>query len=187
MSFEDQDIEDLLENLSKKKSKAKGKPKGKRGELEIVKILNSRFEDILLKNPEWGKFSRTVGSGNRWGQNVVLSKEAMNTFSGDLTCPQNFLFVIESKNGYDDIDLNASFDSGHKEIDKFLGQVLTDSERCGRKPILIWKKGRKNRIAFIKKEDWQRDMPEYYMSYRDWYIFSLDLLLSLKDDFFFAK
>jgi hypothetical protein len=85
---EDEKVEIEVENLlSKKTKKIKSGKKGKRVELEVVKDLNTRFNDILLKNPNWGRFSRTIGSGNRWGQNVYLSKSAMDNFSGDLVCP----------------------------------------------------------------------------------------------------
>lgn len=179
------EIEDLTEN-TRKKAKAKGKPKGKRGELKIVEILNKRFFDILDKNKDWGQFSRSIGSGNRWGQKVVLSKSAKETFTGDLTTPTNFKFVVEIKTGYNDIDLNSMFDNGHKEIDKFIKQVTDDSGRCERKPLLIWTKDRKPPIAFILKKDFPKVDFEYYISYNEWHVLSLDNLLKQKDDFFFS-
>lgn len=181
----DLEVENIL---SKKNKKIKSGKKGKRVELEVVKDLNSRFNDILSKNPSWGKFSRTIGSGNRWGQNVYLSKNAMDNFSGDLICPENFKFVLESKGGYNDIDLCSAFDKGQSELDSFLKQVSADSERTGRMPMLFWKKDRKPRLVFIKSKDIDHKLYvdfEYMMKYRDWVIFNFKDLFLMEDKFFF--
>jgi len=186
---EDEKVEIEVENLlSKKTKKIRSGKKGKRVELEVVKDLNTRFNDILLKNPNWGRFSRTIGSGNRWGQNVYLSKSAMDNFSGDLVCPENFKFVLESKGGYNDIDLCSAFNKGQSELDSFLKQVSHDSERTGRKPMLLWKKNRKPRLAFLKSTDLSQEIHskfEYTMKYRNWIVVSFDDLIALEDQFFF--
>ena len=54
-SFADNVIEN---NVKHKKRKANGKKKGDRCELQLVKVLTKRFGE---------GFSRSVGSGNRWG------------------------------------------------------------------------------------------------------------------------
>lgn len=179
---EDLDVEDIFE---KKPNKIKSGKKGKRVELELVKSLNARFAKILSANPAIGTFSRSVGSGNRWGQNVHLSRVATNIYSGDIVCPENFRFVLESKGGYNDIDLCSAFNGGQSELDAFLKQVTDDSLRCGRKPMLLWKKDRKPRIAFLKQEDLPENF-EYQMKYRDWKAVPYDELIKLNDDFFFA-
>ncbi len=182
-------IEVEVENiLSEKTKKIKSGKKGKRVELEVVKDLNFRFNELLNKNTEWGRFSRTIGSGNRWGQNVYLSKKAMDNFSGDLVCPEKFRFVLESKGGYNDIDLCSAFDKGQSELEAFLKQVSSDSERTGRMPMLFWKKDRKPRLVFIKSKDIDADLYknfEYLMKYRDWLVFNFADLFSLEDKFFF--
>ena len=187
---EDEKVEIEIENLlSKKTKKIKSGKKGKRVELEVVKDLNTRFNDILVKNPNWGRFSRTIGSGNRWGQNVYLSKSAMDNFSGDLVCPENFKFVLESKGGYNDIDLCSAFHKGQSELDSFLKQVSNDSERTGRKPILLWKKNRKPRLVFLKSIDLPQEIYskfEYTMKYRDWIVVAFDDIIKLEDEFFFS-
>ena len=115
--------DDLLTEKKKgKKRKADGKKKGNRKELELAKILNQRFG---------GGFSRSVGSGNRWGQVSYLPKHAQDVFAGDLIVPQGFKWALESKGGYSDIDLNSVFVGGSKELDGFLDQVTKDAERCG--------------------------------------------------------
>jgi hypothetical protein len=178
-----------IDNIfDKKPKKIKSGKKGKRVELEIVKSLNDRFSEMLNKNPQFGKFSRTVGSGNRWGQNVYLSQSAINNFSGDIVCPDNFRFVLESKGGYNDIDLCSAFDNGQAEIDSFIKQVVDDSERSGRKPLLFWKKDRKPRLAFIRSCDIPKKKYEnifYFMKYREWVVLNYNDLIKLEDNFFF--
>lgn len=183
MQDDELEIENILEN--KKSKKIKSGQKGKRVELELVKQLNSRFQEILSKSPDTGKFSRSVGSGNRYGQNVQLSRTAMNIYSGDIVCPDNFNFVLESKGGYNDIDLCSAFDKGQSELDDFLKQVSDDSVRCSRKPLLLWKKDRKPRVAFLKTIDLPKFDFEYAMKYREWTAVAFEDLLKSPDHFFF--
>lgn len=179
---EDAEIEDIFKDKPKKIKSGK---KGKRVELELIKALNSRFERTLESRPEAGKFSRSVGSGNRWGQRVHLSKAASDTYSGDIVCPEGFLFVLESKGGYNDIDLCTLFGGSQAELDGFLKQVSDDSKRCGRKPMLLWKKDRKPRIAFLRSEDLTDRVFSCSLKYGDWTAVSYEDLMSFEDEFFF--
>lgn len=128
--------------------------------LQLVKILNNRFG---------GGFSRSVGSGNRWSQVTHLPKHAQEVFSGDLIVPQGFKWALESKGGYQNIDLNSVFVGGSRELDGFLDQVTKDAERCGRKPMLCWKRDRKPWLAFVATarpaalglDKWQREEEEH--------------------------
>lgn len=184
MENEDIDVENILSDDKPKKIKS-GR-KGKRVELELVKFLNLRFSKILSKDPSSGKFSRSVGSGNRWGQRVHLSKAAADLYSGDIVCPENFRFVLESKGGYNHVDLCSAFSGGSAELDGFLKQVEDDSKRCGRRPLLLWKKDRKPRLAFLKGEDAPEGFaPAYEMRYREWRIVEFDELLQQDDRYFF--
>jgi hypothetical protein len=180
---EDFEVEDIFD---KKPKKIKSGKKGKRVELELIKKLNERFKEILKSRPSSGTFSRSVGSGNRWGQRVHLSKAASDTYSGDIVCPEGFLFVLESKGGYNDIDLCTAFSGGQAELDSFLKQVSDDSERCGRKPLLLWKKDRKPRLAFLKTADLKGGVFDRMFKYGEWTAVLCEDLLSLPDDFFFS-
>lgn len=180
---EDADIEDIFKEKPKK---IKSGRKGKRVELDLIKSLNDRFGDILRSRPAAGAFSRSTGSGNRWGQRVHLSKAASDTYSGDIVCPEGFLFVLESKGGYNDIDLCTVFSGRQAELDAFLKQVTDDSGRCGRKPLLLWKKDRKPRLAFLRTEDLgDRSFP-CMLRYGGWTAISCEDLFSLEDGFFFS-
>jgi len=162
----------LLKGPAKKK--VNGKKKGSRTELDLTKILTERF----------GKgFSRSVGSGNRWSQ-AYLPKHAAEVFSGDLVVPKGFKFVIESKGGYDGIDMSSIFVRGNSELDGFLEQATSDSKRCGRKPMLCWKKTRKPWLSFVHTEELEGHDFKYSMKYGRWTALALEHLLKLPDEFF---
>lgn len=171
-NFDDYLVEDISKN--KKKKKVNGKKKGNRTELDLVKTLTDRF----------GKsFSRTVGSGARWSQ-ANLPRHAAEVFSGDLVVPKGFRFAIESKGGYDSIDIGSVFISGNKELDNFLIQALDDAKRCGRKPMLCWKRSRKPWMAFVQSEEIANINFDYSLKYGNWTAVALEYLLKLHDDFF---
>lgn len=179
---EDFEVDDIL---AKPPKKIKSGQKGKGAERAIVKILNARFADLLDKNQSWGQFSRSLGSGNRWGQVSNLPKHAQDTFSGDLCCPDKFRWIIESKKGYNDVDLCSLFSGKCAELDNWLNQVERDGERSGRKPMVIWQKDRKPRIVFLKQEDMFNPMPETGLCYRGWVGVSFDDVLKQNNRFWF--
>jgi hypothetical protein len=167
----------LTEKKKRKKRKADGKKKGNRVELSLSKILNERFG---------GGFSRSVGSGNRWGQVSSLPKHAQEVFSGDLIVPQGFKWAVESKGGYD-IDLHSVFVGGSKELDGFLEQVTRDSERCGRKPMLCWKRDRKPWVAFVPTKELNGHAFKYRLVYKEWSAVALKTLLQMPDQWFLKE
>lgn len=175
--FEDFDdfISDDIVNKKKIKKKVNGKKKGSRTELDLSKILTERFGQ---------SFSRSVGSGNRWAQVDHLPKHAREVFSGDLVVPKTFKFVIESKGGYDAIDMNSIFMRGNSELDSFLEQATQDSRRCGRKPMMCWKKTRKPWLAFLLTEELAGHEFKYSIKYGKWTGVALEHLLKLEDSFF---
>lgn len=166
-------IDDLLKE---KKKKVDGGKKGKRVERDLVKQFTNRFGE---------GFSRSIGSGNRTSQVSYLPKHAQDTFTGDLCCPKGFRFVLESKGGYNGIDLNTVFESGNSTLDGFLAQVTKDSNKCGRKPMLLWKRDRKPWLAFIHTEEIDGPAFKYRLIYGRWTCVLLSQLLELDDEFFF--
>lgn len=174
--MDDLEIDDIL--AQKRKKGVNSGRKGKRVERELAKLLNARFG---------GGFSRSIGSGNRWGQVANLPEHAQQTFSGDLVCPPAFAFVIESKGGYDDIDLNSVFIGGNAELDNFLKQADDESKRTGRKPLLVWKKNRKPWVVFLKSTDLPSCDYSYRLYYREWVAIALEELLKMEDSYFYKK
>lgn len=178
---QDYEVDPIWERENKKKRKNSGS-KGKRGERELVKVFNKRFEKLLHQHPEWGMFHRSVGSGNRWSQ-AKLSETAHLVFSSDLIC-ENFKFTIESKFGYDHINLDLACKNGNKELDGFLEQTEKDSERTNKTPLLVWKKTGKDRLAFLK--DFEAIQFKDCIKYRSWTVVPLEeFLAAFPDSYFF--
>jgi hypothetical protein len=178
MNFDDFDETYHIEKFKNKSKKKNGNMKGKRGEREVVGILNLRFSYLTET------FSRSVGSGNRWGQVANMPSHAKETLTGDICCPKGFRFCIESKTGYSKIDMNSVFQGGNTELDSFLEQAEDDAKRCGKPPLLVWKKDRKPWLAFIKTKDLTGNY-EYKLNYREWSCITVKDLLTLPNGFFF--
>lgn len=177
----DLEIEDILADNGKKKKKNSG-DKGQRAERELCKKLSARF----------GKpFERSVGSGNRWSQVKGMTQAAKDVYLGDITPPEGFLWVLESKCGYEDkVDIHNIWLKGNKTLDGFVKQVSDDATRSGRKPILLYKRNLRPWLAFFRKAD----RPylagptgvkpiefRYSITYEDWMGVALETLLAMED------
>jgi len=190
MDFEGINFDDVIADAEKKKKKKKKKnsgEKGKRGERNLAKVLKERFGF---------EFTRTVGSGNRWGQVSFLPQHATDTYSGDIVCPENFKFVIECKDGYNDLDLHFCVGSnkGYAKIDSWIEQSIDEAKRSERLPIITWKKDYKPWVALVRKIDLpMRRKPylviwkSFHMIYNDWAVLPLTALLELPDEFWFKE
>lgn len=181
---DDYETDDVLGNYNKRKKKKKdSKDKGGRGERLLIAELEKRFP---------GKpFSRSVGSGNRWSQ-ARLSEAAKQVFTGDVVTPEDFLFAIECKYGYNDISLERAIarsvegKSGNAQLNKFLTQAEKDGSRVKKKPLLCWKQNYKPWLAFFKTEhlsDRLRELPDR-MTYHDWSVVPLERAFEEPDTFF---
>lgn len=189
MSDKDLHIEDLDELLKSKKKKINSGRKGKAAERDIVHIFNKKFVQLLSDNPKWGAFSRAIGSGAFNKRGSLLPQHAKDTFTGDITAPVNFRFVLESKCGYNDADIFNCWFGKCRELDEFLEQVSKDSEYSGKKPMLLWKKDRKGRVVFLKRKDFEElskvALPPIHFNYGDWVGIDFEFVLTLEDNFFF--
>jgi len=170
---DDFEIDDILNNQLKKKKKNSGR-KGKRGERSLIEELTERFPNK--------PFSRTIGSGNRWSQ-ARLTEAAKKVFTGDIVTPDNFLFALECKHGYNKINIERAIKKGNKKLDSFLEQVEKDGERVNKNPMMCWKKDYKPWIVFIKTSLIPESIEN--IQYKNWGIVSLERLLELPDSFFF--
>lgn len=177
MNFDDYENEYQIEKFKSRKKGVNGNRKGKRVERELVAFLNERFGS---------GFSRSVGSGNRWGQVKDMPKHATDALTGDLCCPENFRFVCESKGGYNKIELSSAIDGSITDLDNFLKQVEDDSKRCGRPPLLFWKRDRKPWLVFCKTDVLEGEY-NYSLKYRDYTCIPLREFLKLPNDYFYIK
>lgn len=172
-------LDDILSETNESKKRVKGKSKGNRTELNLCKFLTNKMGY---------DFVRSVGSGNRWSQ-ANLSETAKQVYSGDICVPEGFKWVIECKGGYED-DMNlTNVCEGVACLDGFIEQVKKDSEYCGRKPIILWKRNRKPWISMVRLED-MPDMAslDAYIYYKGWVIIHFDKLLEITEkEFWFEK
>ena len=170
--------EDLLtERKKRKKRKADGKKKGNRVELSLSKILNQRFG---------GGFSRSVGSGNRWGQVAHLPKHAQEVFSGDLIVPQGFKWAVESKGGYSGHRLELGLRRRQQGTRRVSGPGDEGRRALRRKPMLCWKRDRKPWLAFVPTKELEGHSFKFRLVYKEWSAVALDELLKLPDQWFFG-
>ena len=172
--FDDQDIEDILNESNQPKEKVDGKAKGNRTELNLCKFLTKHFKD---------EFSRALGSGSRWSQVGNLPEHAKKTLCGDICVPEKFRFVIESKGGYEgDLNLTNVLDNeGIPRLNEFIQQTVKDAEYSGRKPIILWKRNRKQWITIIRYSDIKQYLQyfKYFVQYDEWMLVNFQQLLEV--------
>jgi len=150
---------------------------------EIAKDLNKRFDEFLSNN-DLDNFT-SVNCKNCAG--CVNSSNLYGTLKG----PEKFKWIIESKCGYNNIDLSTVLSDGNAELDDWFKQISKNATKYGKLPLLIWKKDYKSRIAFIRQDDFvwllttQINPFEYRFEYRDWVGISYDVLMTLEDKVFF--
>ncbi len=115
MDDKDLQIDDILQHHEKTHKKVDGKSKGDRTELHLCKLLSKHFNE---------EFSRALGSGSRWSQVGHLPEHAKKTLTGDICVPEGFLWVIESKGGYeDDVNFTNVCDGPITRLNEFIEQV----------------------------------------------------------------
>lgn len=140
--------------------------KGNRVERDLCKILAERLG---------GSFSRTVGSGNRWSQ-AEMNRSAAGVFSGDICVPDDFRWTIECKGGYVDA-LNPLPGGRSVTIDGFIAQATSDAERCGRLPMVAWKRDRRPWLVMVRVADLSDGGFDSVLTYRGWAILTLSDLI----------
>lgn len=173
MDDKDLDIEDILDNHVKKTKKVDGKSKGDRTERNLCKFLGKHFGE---------EFSKAPGSGARTSQVAFLPEHAKKTLTGDICVPEGFKWVIECKGGYEkEVNLTNVFE-GIAQLDEFIEQVTKDSEYCGRKPIILWKRNRKPWLAMVRPADIHtsdgfNEWPSNRVHYNNWIVMDFQHLL----------
>ncbi len=160
-------------------AKINSKNKGSSNERELAKILNERFGEGLFRR---NAYSGSLSGGQNRQYNMNLTETQKQSFSADIISPDEFLFTIEHKaykNPFTVFDLvNKSSD-----ILSFFKQVSEDAEYANRKPLLVIKYNRKERIAFIK----EKPIENYILKTKGWYCYWFDDLLKLENNFWFKE
>lgn len=190
-NLEDEFLTEVETTIKTQKTKRKkgiqSKKKGNRGELELVHILNERFEGHT--------FARSVQSGAYIGQSNAyransMTEEQKLVFAGDIRVPINFKFTIEHK-AYAEASFWDLFNES-SDLHSWMKQAEHDAESVGKQPMLIVKYNNKKRIAYLKKNyvdslDCSNLETYTIFSHNGWYCFWLEDLLKETDSFFFEE
>jgi len=118
------------------------KQKGKRGENELVHILNAKFGE--------GKFKRVPFSGAiTGGKNRAANEnfEMKEAYTSDIAAPSNFNFVIEHK-FYEEVNFWGLF-SDKSKWNEWINQVGEDAKFVKKVPLLVIKYNRHKRITLV--------------------------------------
>lgn len=119
------------------------KQKGKRGENELVKILNNKFGEGRFKRVPFSG-AITGGTNRKTNENFEM-KEA---YTSDIAAPPNFNFVIEHK-FYAEANFWDLF-SDNSKWKEWTEQVEGDATFVKKQPMVVVKYNRHDRIALVK-------------------------------------
>jgi len=168
-------VNEYLEKLKSETPKRKNsRRKGLNFENKVCKLLNERFKTE--------EFSRTPGSGAYATTHKL--PEYLKIY-GDLICPKNFLWTVETKKGYNNFFLHDLLNKTSQ-----LGEMLEECERVekvSRKPfIFIICQDRRPALAFIKRDLIGIVTHLETLQVRQYVCLTLEDLLKFEDSFFIA-
>jgi Holliday junction resolvase len=152
------------------------KNKGNRVELELAKTLTKRFGGI--------EFSRVPMSGG-WGTNNKeknVREDAMEVLSGDIMCPENFIFSIESKSRSDFNFWDMLNDETENEIDEWIQQAEEDAQRSNKYPLIYVKINYKKPFVMFSKKIFKGKL-----IYGNYTLMRFSSFLEFPDNFFFKE
>ena len=129
-----------FEKLRKKPKRKNSKAKGSAFERKVAKILNEHFETT--------DFQRSPGSGAYATTHNLPDHLKIH---GDLITPKNFIYSIECKKGYNDLDLYSLLNPNSK-IYEFIKQAEKDADPAKKEAIVLMAQDRRDIIALIKED-----------------------------------
>ena len=129
-----------FEKLRKKPKRKNSKAKGSAFERKVAKILNEHFETT--------DFQRTPGSGAYATTHTLPSHLKIH---GDLITPIDFIYTIECKKGYNNLDLYSLLNPKSKIYD-FIKQTEKDADQANKSGIVLMAQDRRGIIALIKQD-----------------------------------
>ena len=162
------------------KKRINSKAKGNKNELECTKILDERFgKGLFLRVPSSGAIT---GKSNKV-RIANISDAAKDTLSGDIITPANFAFSIEHK-AYKEASFWDLFNKSSNLFEWFK-QSTEDAEFVNKKPLLIIKYNRHERIAFVWNWDLKLLGLNHVFEINNWRCYYLSDLLKLEDSFWY--
>ena len=129
-----------FEKLRKKPKRKNSKAKGSAFERKVAKILNEHFETT--------DFQRSPGSGAYATTHNLPDHLKIH---GDLITPKNFIYSIECKKGYNNLDMYSLLDPKSK-IYEFIKQAEKDADQAKKEAIVLMAQDRRDIIALIKED-----------------------------------
>lgn len=162
--------------VTEKKKKINSKSKGNRVELELSKILTERFNKEFKRVPMSGGWAT-------YNKNSNIREDALEILAGDIMCPPEFKFSIESKGRQDFNFWNLlNEDTIHLEIDDWIYQAEQDSKIKHTFPLIYVKVDRRKPFVLFPKK-----LYEGKITYGDYTILRFDYFLQFEDSFFFKE
>lgn len=131
---------DITKLRKKKSSRINSRTKGNAFERKVCALLNHRFNT--------SDFCRSPGSG------AFASTHSLPSYLkvyGDLITPENFMFCVECKKGYNKENLTSLFKKT-SDFWKFVKQSNKDAKKAGRESMIIYQQDR-GYILVITKVD----------------------------------
>lgn len=127
----------------------RAKSRGPAFQRDVAKVLSNWWGD---KNEEF--YSTPASGALRW--------QKRDDVIGDLVVPVSFKFNVECKSR-EDIGINILFEREFSKTDSlhvWWNQILADTRRSGKKPMLVFKKLRQFPIVCIRLSDFEEiDLP----------------------------
>jgi len=162
--------------------KVNGKQKGNTFERDIANRLSARFATITGVEKA---FRRNADSGSFFGgknQQRIEQYDTDYALFGDLICPRNFMFSVECKNYKTPPTFNALIKQDIAEWDKWIVQAEQDAKNSNKKMMLIIKYNRTLPFVILG----EKTSASLAGVYKNYFIYSLDDILLLPDEFFFS-
>jgi ribosomal protein S15P/S13E len=127
--------------MRKKPKRKNSKAKGSAFERRVAKRLNEHFETT--------DFQRTPGSGAFATTHKLPDHLKIH---GDLITPKNFIYTIECKKGYNNLDLYSLLNPKSK-IYEFIKQTEKDAEEANKSGLVLMAQDRRDIIVLIKQDN----------------------------------
>lgn len=155
--------------------------------MELAKILTERFGQEFKRVPMSGAW----GTRNR---EIEVREDAMQILSGDIMCPENFKFSVESKGR---IDFNfwdmLNAETKGLDIDEWILQAKNDAAAVHKEALIYVKVNRRKPFVLYpsKLDEDFRNRPETrklfgkVIEYQGMRVLRFDYFLELPNEFFF--
>jgi len=164
------------------KKRVNGKSKGNNQERKIANLLSTRFQS---QTGIISSFRRNPDSGSFFGGSNKARTETYDTdyaVFGDLICPRNFKFSIESKHYKSAPSFQSVVNHKVTQWDGWLVQAAQDAAQSKKQMCLIVKYNNVDEIVFL---DNQLPISVNHSKYQLYWIYKLSDFLSCPDNYFF--